>query len=191
MSSLPHSVVTPEEYLEAERKAALRSEYADGQVFAMSGASRKHNRIAFNIAHVLGEQFRGGSCQVFGLDLKVRVKPRGPYYYPDLAVVCGEPQFQDVSEDVLLNPKVIIEILSPSTESYDRGGKFQEYRQLESLGEYLLVAQDHVQVDHFVRKPDGHWDFSSTGTLDAVVELPTIGARLKASDIYDRVKFEA
>src|ERR1035438_7323795 len=131
MSSLPHPFITPEEYLEAERKAEHRSEYLDGQLYAMAGATRVHNRITKNMWRRLDDQLEGGPCEAFGLDLKVRVATTGPYFYPDLVVVCGEPQIFDAHQDIVLNPKVVIEILSPSTESYDRGKKFHEYARLE------------------------------------------------------------
>jgi Uma2 family endonuclease len=189
MSSLPHPFITPEEYLDAERKAEFRSEYLDGQVYAMAGASPAHNRIGVNLTRRLDEQLEGGSCQVFAADLKIRVAAAGPYFYPDLVVVCGKLQLQDSHGDVILNPKVVIEILSPSTESYDRGKKFQAYARHEHLSEYVLVAQDRVHIDHYVRQANGHWDFSSVVDPDDVVELPTIGVRLKISDIYRAVEF--
>jgi Uma2 family endonuclease len=191
MSSLPQPFVTPEEYLEAERKAEYRSEYLDGQVHAMAGTSRAHGRITLNLARRLDEQLENGPCEVFVTDLKVRVATKGPYFYPDLVVVCGAPQLLGVDDDVILNPKVVIEVLSPSTESYDRGKKFQAYARHESLAEYVLVAQDHVQGDHYVRQPNGHWDFTSTSDADGVIEFPSIGARVKVADIYSRVNVES
>jgi Uma2 family endonuclease len=191
MSSLPQLFVTPEEYLEAERKAEYRSEYLDGQVYAMAGASPAHGRISVNLTRRLAEQLEDGPCEVFVLDLKVRVATAGPYFYPDLVVVCGEPLMQDQHDDVILNAKVVIEILSPSTESFDRGKKFQAYARHEFLSEYVLIAQDHVQVDHYVRQPNGHWDFTSMSDVDGVIEFPTIGARLKVADIYKRVAFDS
>jgi Uma2 family endonuclease len=188
MSSLPHPFITPEEYLEAERKAEYRSEYLDGQVYAMSGASKVHNRITTNIWRSLDDQSGDGPCQVFVIDLKVRVAVAGPYFYPDLVVVCGAPQMLDRHDDVILNAKVVIEVLSPSTQSFDRGRKFQEYARQESLAEYLLVAQDRVQVDRHSRRPDGQWEVTSfTDTAD-LIELPAIGVYLKVADIYRRVQ---
>jgi Uma2 family endonuclease len=191
MSSLPHPLITPEEYLEAERRAEYRSEYLDGQVYAMAGASPVHVRIMLNLARRLDEQLEDGPCQVFAVDLKVRVATAGPYFYPDLVVVCGKPQAQEQHDDVILNAKVVIEILSPSTESFDRGKKFQAYSRHEFLSEYVLVAQDHIQIDHYVRQPNGHWDFTSTSDADGVIEFPTVGASVKVADIYSRVTFES
>ena len=190
MSSLPQPFITPEEYLEAERQAEFRSEYLDGQVYSMAGTSRVHNRITKNIWDSLDDQLVVGPCEVFAIDLKVRVATAGPYFYPDLVVVCGDPQMQDPHDDVIVNPKVVIEILSPSTESYDRGKKFQAYARHGSLSAYVLVAQDHIQVDLYLRQPNGHWDFTSISDADGVVEILTIGVRLKIADIYYRVKFD-
>ena len=187
MSSLPNPFIMPGEYLEAERKAEGRSEYLDGQVYAMSGASPEHNRITNNIWRRLDDQLGEGPCQVFTIDLKVRVAASGPYFYPDLVVICGEPRVADEHRDVLLDAKVVIEVLSPSTESFDRGRKFREYSRHQAISEYLLVSQDEMRVDHYVRQPNGHWDFTSICDADGVVELPTIGARLKLADIYSRV----
>src|ERR1039458_7517573 len=137
MSSLPQPFITPEEYLEVERKAEFRSEYLDGQVYAMAGTSPAHGRIALNLGRRLDEQLEGGPCEVFVADLKVRVETAGPYFYPDLVVVCGGPQLQEGHKDILVNPKVVIEILSPSTESFDCGKKFHAYARRESLSEYV------------------------------------------------------
>ena len=190
MSSLPQTFITPEEYLAAERKAECKSEYVNGEVFAMSGTSWEHGGIALNLSRRLDEQFENGQCKVRASELRVRAKRGGPYYYPDVVVVCGEPQFEDDEFDTLLNPKVIFEILSPSTESYDRGKKFEMYRQLDSLAEYLLIGQDRVSVEHYVLQSGGHWDFSETKDPGGVVELPSVGAQLKVADIYRLVKFE-
>jgi Uma2 family endonuclease len=189
MSSLPQPFLTVEEYIEAERKAEFRSEYLDGHVYAMAGASPAHSRIVLNLARRVDEQLEDSPCQVFAVDLKVRVASAGPYFYPDLVVVCGKPQLQ--GRDVLLNPKVLIEILSPSTESFDRGKKFREYARQESLSEYVLVAQDHAQVDVYRKQPNGQWDLTSVVDPNGVVELPTIGVRLQMAHIYRKVEFDS
>jgi Uma2 family endonuclease len=157
----------------------------------MAGTSPGHNRIVFNISHRLSEQLKGGPCRFFGIDLKVRATAEGPYFYPDLVVVCGELQLQDGHPDVIMNPKVVIEILSPSTETFDRGRKFQAYARHQSLTEYVLVAQDRVQIDLYLRRPNGHWDFTSVDDADGFVELSSIGVRLKIADIYGDVQFES
>src|SRR5690242_1556857 len=142
---------TPEEYLAHERQAEHKSEYIAGQIIAMSGASRAHNRISVNLLRVLSSQTLDGPCETYGSDLRVKVSARGMYTYPDVTVVCGRQEFEDAQVDTLLNPTLIVEILSPSTEAYDRGAKFGYYRALPSLREYLLVAQDQVLLEHYVR----------------------------------------
>src|SRR5438105_11912 len=151
MSSLTEGFFTAEQYLALEREADYKSEYVNGQIYAMSGASREHNLIAFNLITALGTQLRGRPCEGYGGDMRVKVSPTGMYTYPDVSVVCGEPHFDDAQLDTLTNPTVIIEVLSPSTELFDRGGKFAHYRTLQSLSDYVLVAQDKMQVEHFVR----------------------------------------
>jgi Uma2 family endonuclease len=183
--------VTPEEYLRRERLADFRSQYLNGEVFAMSGATWGHNLICTNITSSLHSQFKDGPCEVVATDQRVRVKTGDLLYtYPDIIVVCGEPRFVEGEFDNLLNPKIIIEILSPSTESFDRGKKFTLYAQLDSLAEYVLVSQERLNVDHFVRQPTGEWLFSGSASLETVVTLPSVGATLKLADIYNRVKFK-
>jgi Uma2 family endonuclease len=191
MSSPPLPFVTPEEYLAAERKAERRSEYLNGEVFAMAGASRRHVQISGNLIAALKNELKGRDCDVYATELRVRVNPKGNYLYayPDVSVVCGESQFEDERFDTLLNPKVIIEILSPSTEPFDRGKKFTLYRQIDSLAEYLLMAQDETRVEQYVRQPGGDWVLSERTGLDDAVTLPSLGLSLKLFDIYYRVSF--
>jgi Uma2 family endonuclease len=189
MSSQPTPFLSPEQYLDAERKAEFRSEYLDGQMYAMSGVSWQHGRITVNVTTQLNDQLAGTPCEVRASNQRVRPKLGGPYYYPDIVVVCGEPQFEDKEFDTVLNAKLIVEVLSPSTESYDRGTKFEKYRQMKSLAEYLLISQTRVHIEHRVLSPAGVWDSSETSDLNDVLELPSIGARLKVADIYHRVQF--
>jgi Uma2 family endonuclease len=191
MSSLPTPFLTPEQYLDAERKAESRSEYVDGQMYAMSGVSWQHGRITVNVTKQLDDQLADTQCEVRAGDQRVRAKPGGPYYYPDVVVVCGQPQFEDGEFDTLLNAKLIVEVLSPTTESYDRGAKFQKYRQMQSLAEYLLISQTRVHVEHHVLSPDGSWSLSEISDLNGVLELSSIGVRLKLADIYRRVRFDS
>jgi len=142
MSALPKPFVTPEQYLEIERKADYKSEYHSGQVFAMAGASREHNLLVGSIVRRLGNLLDGRPCETYPSDMRVLVSATGLYTYPDVSVACGEPEFLDGSLDVLLNPLLIVEVLSPSTESYDRGAKFALYQRLPSLQEYVLVSQN-------------------------------------------------
>jgi len=191
MSSQPLPFVTPEEYLAAERKAERRSEYLNGEVFAMAGASLRHVQISGNLITTLNNQLKGRDCDVYATELRVRVNPKGNYLYayPDVSVVCGESKFEDERFDTLLYPKVIIEILSPTTEPFDRGKKFTLYRQIDSLAEYLLIAQDETRVEQYVRQPGGDWVLSERTGLDDAVTLPSLGLNLKLSDIYYRVSF--
>lgn len=191
MSSLAQSYYTPEQYLALEREAEYKSEYINGQIFAMSGASREHDLIAVNLIRELSSQLRGRPCELHISDMRVKVSPTGMYTYPDVTVVCGEPQFEDVHVDTLTNPTLIIEILSPSTEAYDRGEKFAHYRRLPSLTDYVLVAQDTVQIEHYVRQDNtgGHWDFTVTSDPSGTLHLPSIGCNVIVRDIYERVEF--
>src|ERR1035441_2998811 len=142
MATPPKTFLTPEQYLEIERKAEFRSEYYGGEMFAMSGARRGHNLIAWNLAGELRQQLRERPCEAYQHDMRVRVSTAGLYAYPDTVIVCGEPQFLDETQDTLLNPTVIVEVLSPSTEAYDRGDKFELYRAIPSLTYYLLVSSE-------------------------------------------------
>jgi Uma2 family endonuclease len=189
MASLPKDYLTPEDYLARERAAETKSEYFDGEVFAMAGASRAHNLIVFNVASRLGPQLRGGRCEAYVGDMRVKVSATGLYTYPDVVVVCGNPQLEDDHLDTLLNPSLIIEVLSPSTESYDRGQKFAHYRRLESLQEYVLIAQDRVHVERFVRQPDGQWLFLAATDPARAVPLSSIDGQLALSEVYERVEF--
>lgn len=192
MSRPQTSYFSPEEYLAFERGTDARHEYLDGQVYAMAGESLEHSRICVNLAGELRARLRGGPCEVLSPNMKVVTAPPGLFAYPDATVVCGEPRFHDESRDVLLNPTVIFEVLSPSTEAYDRGEKFLRYRtQIESLREYVLVSQHRPLVEHYVRQPDGSWSYSSAGDLSEAVELPSIDCRLPLSEIYDRIIFPA
>lgn len=187
MSFQPKTFLTPEEYLAIERQAETKSEYFNGEMFAMVGASRSHNVIAVNIAGELRQQLKGRPCETYTSDMRTRIPATGLYTYPDVIVVCGEPKFEDEHVDTLLNPTLIVEVLSPSTESYDRGKKFAHYRSVESIAEYLLVAQDEYRVEQFVRQTEGRWLLSDIRTLEGIVELASIGCVLKMGEIYDRI----
>lgn len=188
MSSQPeYKLYTPEEYLELERKAEIKSEYVNGEMLAMAGASRQHVLIVTNIVSELRTQMKGRQCNVYSTDMRVKVDPTGMYAYPDVAAVCGEDQFEDSHGDTLLNPQVIIEVLSESTESYDRGEKFAHYRRLDSLREYLLVSQNRRLMEHYIRQPNNRWLFSEHCYADDVVELPSIECILAVAEVYDKV----
>ena len=191
MSRPAEQFITAADYLALERQAETKSEYLNGHIYAMGGASRSHNRITVNLTAVLHAQLKRKPCEPFSGDMRVKVNPTGLYTYPDVVVVCGEPRFEDAQVDTLLNPTVIIEVLSDSTEAYDRGGKFAHYRALESLNDYLLVAQDQPRIEHYQRQPDGRWLYSATDGLDAQVEISTIGCVLHLAEVYERVAFAA
>ena len=186
MATDPKSRVTVEQYLALERQSETRSEYLDGEVFAMTGASRKHNLLVANVLAGLHSQLRGKSCEAYANDMRVGIPGTGLYTYPDVVVACGAPQFEDGELDTLLNPTLIVEVLSGSTEDYDRGTKFAHCRTLPSLTEYVLVAQDKVHVEHFVRQTEG-WLLTETDDLAATLQLPSIGCTLALADVYERV----
>ena len=177
---------TPAEYLELERAAETKSEYRYGQIVAMTGTSLNHNRIVVDLARVLGRELQGSPCEPFTNDVRVRVSRTGLYTYPDVIVTCGEILHDDAHVDTLLNPIVLIEVLSPSTEAYDRGEKFAHYRRLESLQEYVLVAQDTVRVERYVRRGE-EWVLSEMSALDDVLSLTAINCQVSLREIYARV----
>jgi Uma2 family endonuclease len=187
MSTQSKSFLTPEQYLETERKAGYKSEYLKGEVFAMSGASIAHNTLTVNLTILLHPQVRKHGCRLFATDMRVRVPLVGLYTYPDIVVVCDKPQFIDSSVDTLLNPTFLAEVLSPSTEAYDRGRKFEYYQTLESLSQYLLIAQDRMRADLITRHPDGDWRLKSISKPEQVLEISSIGGKLTLADIYEDV----
>jgi len=186
--SAAESRLSSQEYLEIERASATKHEFSAGQMYAMAGASRNHNRIALNTAAALMGFFGDGDCEVYSSDMRVKVEASGSYYYPDLAIACGNQRFEDGRQDTLLNPRVIFEVLSPSTEAHDRGEKFRQFREIESLREYVLVSQEYYLVEHFSRGADGRWVLTDARGLDATIKLPAIGCELPLSRIYARVE---
>ena len=188
MSLLPIQFFTPEEYLERERRADYKSEYFAGEIVAMAGAKRKHNLVSSNVTVSLGVQLQDSACEVYASDMKVQADQARQYSYPNVVVVCGEPRFQDESEDVLLNPTVVVEVLSPSTEAKDRGEKFLRYRQIDSLTDYLLVAQNERRVEQFTKQSDGSWRLVEIVDAGAV-QIDSIGCTLTLADAYNKVSF--
>lgn len=192
--SLPRTLshFSPEEYLAFERGTDARHEYLDGHVYAMAGESIEHSRICVNVAGELRSRLKGSPCEVLSPNMKVVTSPSGLFSYPDVVVICGEPRFYDERRDILTNPTVVFEVLSPSTEAYDRGEKFLRYRtQVATLLEYVLVSQHRPLVEHYVRQTDGSWSYSSAGDLSEAIDLPSIDCRLPLSEIYDRIVFPA
>ena len=188
MSTAERLTYTPEQYLALDRKTEYRSEYRDGFIVAMSGASREHNLIALNLGAELRSQLRDRPCETYVRDMRVRVRSGGPYAYPDVVVVCGEAQFEDEELDTLLNPTVIVEVLSPTTEAYDRGQKFARYRRLPSLREYVLASQDRMLIERYARQ-DETWVLTEFSDPDDVLTLPSIGCEVPLREIYARVTF--
>jgi Uma2 family endonuclease len=184
MSAEPQRHLTAQEYLAFERASEERHEFWDGEVVAMAGASPAHNGICWNLAGVLHPQLRGADCRGFVHEMRVRLPATNRYVYPDLVVVCGEPVFEEDDLDVLSNPALVVEVLSPSTEERDRGIKLFGYRGLPSLKVCLLVAQDRVWVEHWTRQPDGRWLVAEIADPAAIVDLPEIGCTLPLAEIY-------
>ncbi len=178
---------TPEEYLESERQAATKNEYLAGEIHALAGASERHNLIAINAAYLLVGQLKGRPCKTYSNDMRVKVDFSGLYTYPDVVVVCGKPQFEDRNLDTLLNPTVLIEVLSESTAAYDRGSKAEHYRTLATLSDYLLIDQNTVHIEHFQRQTEEQWLLSDYRSLDATVLLNSIACHLPLSELYDKV----
>ena len=191
MSTLPKTHLTPEQYLEIERKAEFRSEYYQGEMFAMAGGSGKHTVISDNLISSLLSQSRGGPCRPYSQNMRVQVSATGLYTYPDIVIGCQPRRFLDETQDTLLNPVVIIEVLSESTEAYDRGKKFAHYRTVESLQEYVLVSQDRVQVERYRRQPDGDWLLTAMSRMEDCFQLESVGCTLRVAEIYEDVNFAA
>jgi Uma2 family endonuclease len=188
-SAANKTCITPEEYLARERSAVTKSEYYDGQIYAMAGTTRPHNLLAANLSRLIGNAIEHRACELYIADMRVRVDATGLYAYPDLAVVCGEPRFVDGESDTLLNPTLIVEILSPSTEKWDRGGKFANYRRLESLQDYLLVSQDKILLEHYSRQGD-QWLLTERNHPDQVLRLTSIDCEISLREVYAKVNFE-
>ena len=190
MSAHAQPRLTPEQYLEIERAAERKSEYYNGRMYAMAGASAAHVLVTANLTGEVRSALKGRPCLVFHSDLRVRVPPAVLYAYPDLAVVCGKPAYAEPGRDTLLNPTAIIEVLSPSTEAYDRGLKFALYRKIESLQEYVLVSQTDARIEVFRRKPGEKWELSEFTGLDAVCQFESLDCSVALSEVYQNVPFE-
>jgi Uma2 family endonuclease len=186
MASEPKQRLTVQEYLALERRSETRNDYLDGEIFAMTGASRIHNLIAGNIFAEIRAQLRGGPCEIYMEAMRVRT-PSDLFTYPDVVVVCGEPKFADSELDTLLNPTLIFEVLSPSTEAYNRGIKSERYRAIPSLSEYVLVAQNRAHVEHYVRQASARWLLEELSEIERTLELPSTGCRLPLAEVYEKV----
>ena len=191
VSTQPKTLLTPEQYLEIERRAETRSEYWQGELFAMDRSSLEHSRLVVHLLSRLHAQLRGKPCEVYAIQMRVWIPATGLYTYPDVVGVCGEPRLADEHFDILLNPVFLAEILSPSTEAYDRGRKFEHYRTVESLHEYLLVAQDRMQADLYTRQPDGSWLLRGASRPEERLELRSLGCHVSIGDLYEKVNLPA
>jgi Uma2 family endonuclease len=185
--SLPH--LSPEEYLAIERQAEFKSEYYQGKMYAMAGGTPIHSLIKMNFGSEIRNALKSGRCLVFDSDLRVRVSPTGLYTYPDLSVVCGKAAMADDQDDTLVNPALIVEVLSKRTEAHDRGFKFSQYRTIGSFKEYVLVSQAEPRVECFRRQPGDEWVFTETIGLEAVVTLDSIQCQVAMAEIYRNIDF--
>jgi Uma2 family endonuclease len=187
MSSRARRLLTPAEYLTLEREAEFKSEYVAGEVFALAGASKQHNLIVANMIRLLGNQLLERDCNVYPSDMRVKIPAISKYTYPDLVVTCGEEQFEDEQNDTLLNPVVIIEVLSESTEAYDRGKKFEHYQHLDTLREYLLVSQEPYRIEQYTWQNENTWTYAAYHRPEDVGQLRSIGCEILLKDIYTKL----
>ena len=188
MSSDPKTLLTVEEYLAIERRAEFRSEFHRGEMFTMAGASRRHNMVVTNLVIALGTQLRDRPCNVYSNDMRVRVANTSLFAYPDVVATCGEEEFADDEQDTLINPLVIFEVLSDSTEAYDRGKKFEHYQNIGSLSTYVLVTQDAPRIERYVRQKGSEaWVYIEAHGADAAVRIKAIGCDLRLEDVYAKI----
>jgi Uma2 family endonuclease len=185
------TLYAPEDYLNFEREADARHEFLDGEIYQMAGESLSHSRVCMNLAREVGNKLKGKPCEALSPNMKVRTSTASLFSYPDLTIVCGEPPFHDTKKDVLVNPQIIFEVLSPSTENYDRTTKFQKYRMgNETLTDYVLVSQDKIFVEHFTKQTGGDWIYRSYGEIGDILRIETIECDLDLGEIYDRIEFD-
>lgn len=176
------------EYLVLERESEIRHEYLDGEIFQMAGANKRHNLISSNMIRVISNQILDRECSVYGSDMRIKIRATEKYTYPDVVALCGPEEFEDETEDNLLNPALIIEVLSKTTEAYDRGAKFAYYQSIESFREYVLITQEPFRVEQFVRKNTSTWTYFEFRFADDVVKLTSINCELSLRDIYHKVE---
>jgi len=188
-AALALAKITPEEYLHFERQSETKHEYFDGEIFAMAGASRKHCKLSANLMRIIGNKLHQTKCNVYSNDFRVKIKETGLYTYPDVIITCGKEILEDQVKDTLLNPLILIEILSPSTEKYDRGKKFAHYRQIESLQNYILISQEEPRIEIFQRQNNDQWLFFFFFLLENSIEIPAINCMLSLTEVYDKVDF--
>ncbi len=189
MSAKRKPYATVEQYLAIERVALEKSEYYNGEMFLMAGASEPHNTISANVVAILWNHFRKRNCRAYGSDLRIYTKTTGLFSYADAVVVCGKPEFYDQEKDILTNPMLIAEVLSPSTAEYDRGKKFELYKGSPSFQDYLLIEQREAKVEHWQKLETGEWIVSQFVGLEAVLEMPRYELHIPLSEIYLNVEF--
>jgi Uma2 family endonuclease len=183
----PQTFLTPEQYLEIARAAEYKSEYYDGEMIPRAGACAAHCLVVMNVIGGLAQQLRPKPGLIFGSDMRLQVGCNGRYSYPDVIAVSGKPQYLDKCQDVLLNPTLIVEVLSPSTESFDRGRKFGYYRSIPSLADYLLISSERMSAELYTRQPDGRWLLAAAEQPQDTLEIASIGCRLTVADLYEKV----
>ena len=176
--------VTPEQYLEYERQAEFKSEYLEGEIFCMSGASPPHVLIASNALRALGNKIEGGPCHVYGSDLRVAANPKKSYFYPDVSVICGPLEFVDGRKDTVTNPKVVVDVLSPSTRGIDFGQKFYAYLRVPSITDIIFIEQGKVSIEHWYRNEDGGWKDSALEDMNGTLEIPSLNCSIPVAQIY-------
>lgn len=190
MSTQKVRKISEKEYLEIERKAEFKSEYYNGEMFSLAGASLEHNRISKNITKTLNNQLNNKPCESFQSDLKIKEQSSGVFTYPDIVVVCGEPEFYDKEKDTIVNPIVLMEVLSPSTEGYDRGFKFELYRKIKSLKAYVIISQKQVSIEYYTRNSDESWNLKEYNDKNQSIEIKSIDCLLDLNEVYYNVKFD-
>ena len=189
MSTVAKPFYTFEQYLALERAQEYRSEYFAGEIFAMAGGTENHSLVASNVNRILGQQLRDRPCKVYTGDMRIKVQATGLTTYPDISSLCGKAEFLDELHDTLLNPQLIVEVLSPSTESYDRGKKFEHYRKIESLQDYVLISQDRMLVECFTRDSDGSWSMRDASAAGQSIRLSSLDCDLPLDEVYAKVEF--
>lgn len=188
--ALKYNYISPEEYLEMERSAAEKHEYYRGEIFAMSGASLKHNKVFANVFGELAHRLKGKGCQPFGSDLRIHIPKNTLYTYPDITIICGSPDLLDDNFDTATNPTVIIELLSKSTRNYDMGEKFALYRDINSLNEYILIDTERIYAEKYIRHADKSWQLTDYKSIDNSFTIDTVQISLSLKDVYADVSFE-
>jgi Uma2 family endonuclease len=184
MSAVVGPLLTAAEYLAIERAAGSRSEFHDGVMYAMAGGTHRHSRLKSSCMVALGLRLRGKKCQPTDSDMRVLVPATGLYTYPDLSVVCGPPEFEDEQQDCIINPTLIVEVLSPSTEPYDRGKKFWNYRHLPTLTDYVLISAEEILIEHFTRQSSGQWLLTTMEGPEAIWRIDSLGLEIPLSEIF-------